>query len=204
MDAIDKPARALVKRKTAEDREQEIIQAAISVIGSKGLSRATLADIAKKAKVGYGNLTFRFGTKDKLLVAALRAVLDEYSAIMEAAAAADIPPRERLDRLVSAAFDPRVTTRNKVALWNAFLSECHTRAAYRRIFAELRQRETVRTVAICREIIAEAGIEGLDAGVAALGINALVEGLWFNMRLGGVTDRDTALRTVRAFIKRLF
>ncbi len=204
MTAIDQSPRKIHKRrKTAEDREQEIINATIAVIGTKGLSKTTLADIAKKAGVGYGNLTFRFATKDKLLVAAPSAVLDEYSEVMEAAAAAKVPARERLDGLVAAAFDPAVTTRNKIALWNSFLSECHTRPAYRRIFEELREREANRTLDVCKEIIAEASLDGLDAEAVALGINALVEGLWFNMRLGGVIDRQTALHTVRMFISRI-
>lgn len=188
-----KSQRTIKKRKTAKEREDEIISAAIAVIGTKGLSQTTLADIAQKAGVGYGNLTFRFNSKDKLLTAALRAVLDEYTEIMTAAAAADIPAEPRLRRLISAAFAPSVTTRAKVALWNAFLSECHTRVAYRKIFAELRQNESDRTLSICKEIIEGRKRTDLDANTIALGINALIEGLWLNMRLGRVTDRKTAL-----------
>lgn len=192
------------KRKTAEEREGEIVAAAIAVIGSKGLSKTTLADIARKAGIGYGNLTFRFGTKDKLLTAALRAVLDEYSRVMDAASTPDIPPEARLRRLVSSAFDPAITTRNKIALWNAFLSECHTRASYRRIFAELRRKESDRTLGICREIIEASGRDDLDPEAVALGINALVEGLWFNMRLDQVLDRKAALNNALYIIDKIF
>jgi TetR/AcrR family transcriptional repressor of bet genes len=198
-----KPIRRVVRRKTAGEREDEIIAAAIAVIGSKGLSKTTLAEIAKKAGVGYGNLTFRFGTKDKLLVAALRTVLEEYTAVMEAAAAQEGTPAERLRRLITSAFDPLVTTRNKIALWNAFLSECHTRVAYKKIFTELREREQARTVSVCREILEQAGRSDLDAETVALGLNALVEGLWFNMRVGRAIDREAATRTALLFSERI-
>lgn len=187
-----------------QDREREIINATIAIIGTKGLSRTTLADIAKEADVGYGNLTFRFGNKDRLLLAALQTVFNEYTAAMEAAAAADIPPRERLDGLIAAAFAPSLTTRNKVAAWNAFLSECHTRPAYRQIFSQLREQEEQRTLSACAEIIAQDNLADLDAKTVALAINALVEGLWFNMRLGGVINRKTALDTARLIVDRVF
>lgn len=195
---------ALSVRKSARDREEQIVSAAIAVIGTKGLSKTTLADIARKAGIGYGNLTFRFQTKDKLLIAALRAVLDEYSVHMDAATVCDLAPRDRLRRLVAAAFAPAVTTKNKIALWNAFLSECHTRTAYKRIFEELRRKERDRTLSICSEIIAAKGEARLDAEQATLAINALVEGLWFNMRLGQMTGRQEALAVAMKIVDTIF
>ena len=53
-------------RISGEDRERQLIDAAIDIIGSKGLSRTTLADIANKAGLAYGHISFRFKTKESL------------------------------------------------------------------------------------------------------------------------------------------
>lgn len=191
-------------RKTQEMRQQEVVDAAIRAIGRKGLSHTTLTDIAKEAGIGYGNLSFRFRTKDSLLLAALRSVVDEYTAAIEAAAASDGSAAERLDRVIAASFERSLTSRNKLAVWAAFWSECHTRAAYRKLFGEFRQREIRRTTDLCRELANELDLRDAQPDSIATGINALVEGLWSSMARGGTIDREQGLQVARDFISAIF
>ncbi|HEV7252710.1 MAG TPA: TetR family transcriptional regulator C-terminal domain-containing protein [Mesorhizobium sp.] len=193
-------------RVTGEDRERRLIEAAIDVIGTKGLSRTTLADIANRAGLAYGHISFRFKTKESLLLAALRAVTDEYVAVRDQAVAEQgRSAAERLKAMTEAGFHRNIASKKKIALWHAFLSECHTRAAYMRLFSEIREAEYRRARKLCEELVEEGAMSRLDPHMAAIGINSLVEGLWFNMRLKpGAIDSTEALAIANAFLAALY
>jgi len=197
----------LRRRKSAEDSREELIEAAIAVIGRKGLSRTTLADVAAKAGIGYGNVTFRFKTKAALLLAALRKVSNEYMDCREeaAAAVADGTAAARIDAMIVASFSRKVTSQKKIALWHAFLSERHIHSDYRKLFAELRAREYNLTKAIFEEIVAAEPGNRADAHLAAVGLNSLIEGLWFNMRsVPNPLKPGEAQHVARVFLGSLF
>lgn len=206
LNALTENEPVLRYRVSGEDRERRLIEAAIDVIGSKGLSRTTLADIARKAGLAYGHISFRFKTKESLLLAALRAVTDEYVAVRDAAVARQgHAAAERLRFMIEAGFHRNIASKKKIALWHAFLSECHTRPAYMKLFSEIREAEYRRARKICEEIVSEGTDSTLDPHVAALGINSLVEGLWFNMRLKpGTIDSGEALEIANAFLAAIY
>lgn len=191
-------------RKTAEERRQEVIEAAIKAIGQKGLTNTTLADIAKLAGIGYGNLSFRFRNKDLLLMAALRSVVDEYVHAIESAAATPGGAFDRLDRVIMTAFSRQLTTKNKLAVWAAFWAEAHTRAGYLKLFSAFREKETERAIGLCRGIIEERDLTGKDAKVIGIGLNALIEGLWSGMAHGGSLDREEGLDITKKFVSMIF
>ncbi|CAG1012210.1 MAG: TetR family transcriptional regulator [Rhizobiaceae bacterium] len=196
----------LRRRVSGTDRERQLIDAAIDVIGTRGLSHTTLADIAKKADLAYGHISFRFKTKESLLMAALRAVTDEYVAVRDAAVADESrPAAERLKAMIGAGFSRNIASRKKIALWHAFLSECHTSPAYMRLFTQIREAEYRRVRRLCEALGGEGAASPVDPHVAAVGINALVDGLWFGMRLkSGAIDTSEALSTTSEFLAALY
>jgi TetR/AcrR family transcriptional repressor of bet genes len=194
------------RKDIARIREQQIIEAAINVIGRKGLSGTTLGLVAEEAGIGYGNLTFRFKSKDELLIRALRSVADEYTEARDSAAGvAGQSPAARLDLMLAACFHRRVTSQKKVALWWAFLSECHINPKYGRIIAELRASEYKQMKQIFDEIIADGAYSGHDSRLLAISINALIEGLWSAMRGGPqAIDSAEALAAARQYLRAVF
>ena len=194
------------RKDIARIREQQIIEAAITVIGRKGLSGTTLGMVAQQAGMGYGNVTFRFKSKDALLIRALRTVADEYNEARDSAAdVAGQSPAARLDLMLAACFHQKVTSRKKVALWWAFLSECHINPKYGRIIAQLRASEYKQMKQICDEIIANGAYSGHDARLLAISINALIEGLWSAMRGGPqAIGRTAALAAARQYLRAVF
>lgn len=194
------------RRATAESRREELIEAAIVVIGKKGLANTTLADVATQAGLSYGNVTFRFKTKSALLLAALTRVTSEY--VEHRQAAVDLPDAsaaDRLDALVSASFDRKVASKRKIALWHAFLSECHLHASYRKLFAELQEQEYGLTEELCAAILRDEGREGEDVHLVTLAVSSLIEGLWFNLRLApNAVNREQARRAARIVLASLF
>lgn len=194
------------RRMTAEHRREELIEAAIIVIGKKGLANATLADIAAQAGVGYGNVTFRFKKKSALMLAALTKVTDEY--FDNRLSATDLPeatPAERLDAMISASFARKVTSKRKIALWHAFLSECHLHPSYRKLFAELQKKEFKLTEELCAPLLKEEGREDEDLELVVLAVTSLIEGLWFNLRFSSSTvNREQACQAARTMLSSFF
>jgi len=186
-------------RKSLEMRQQEVIDAALRAIGRNGLVRTTLADIAKEAGIGYGNLSFRFKKKEALLLAAIQYLIVEYEAELDKAAASGKTASERLDNLLAISFSKSLTTKNKLAVWAAFWSEGHTQPAYRKLFTRFRLREAERMTELCRAVLDEKGKAGDAAEEIAIGINALIDGLWSSMARGGILGREDGLRIARDF-----
>ncbi|MFI1283987.1 TetR/AcrR family transcriptional regulator [Streptomyces sp. NPDC020858] len=77
-------------RRYDPDRRQRIIDAAIRVVGAKGIAGLSHRSAAAEADVPLGSTTYHFKTLDDLLVAALRQANEGFAqAVAESAALAD-------------------------------------------------------------------------------------------------------------------
>ncbi|MFI9079431.1 TetR/AcrR family transcriptional regulator [Streptomyces sioyaensis] len=65
-------------RRYDPDRRQRIIDAAITVVGERGIAGLSHRSVAAAADVPLGSTTYHFATLDELLVAALRQVNGEW------------------------------------------------------------------------------------------------------------------------------
>src|SRR2546421_2537092 len=63
--------------KSPEDRRLEILDAAMRIFSTKGVSKATVADIAEAAGVAKGTVYLYFGSKEHLLLALRDRFTDE-------------------------------------------------------------------------------------------------------------------------------
>jgi DNA-binding transcriptional regulator YbjK len=68
------------------DRREEILRAALRLIGSRGMHHVTHRDVAAEADVPLGSTTYYFATKEELLIEALRLFVAEEAARLHAAA----------------------------------------------------------------------------------------------------------------------
>ena len=68
------------------DRREEILRAALRLIGSRGMHHVTHRDVAAEADVPLGSTTYYFATKEELLTEALRLFVAEEAARLHAAA----------------------------------------------------------------------------------------------------------------------
>ena len=94
------------RKASKETRRQQLIEATIDSLAKRGYSETTMADVADGAGLSRGIVNFHFESKEKLLVATLQYMADEYSAHWRAALqkAGDDPARQ-LGVLVAADFD---------------------------------------------------------------------------------------------------
>jgi AcrR family transcriptional regulator len=63
--------------KSAEDRRRELMDAAVRVLRSKGTSTATVSDITEAAGVAKGTFYLYFGSKEHLMAALRRRLVDD-------------------------------------------------------------------------------------------------------------------------------
>ncbi|MHA7649004.1 TetR/AcrR family transcriptional regulator [Mycobacterium sp. ML4] len=91
-----------------EQRQEEIVAAAVRVLTSVGVPRTTLRAVAAEADIPLGTLHYVFPTKDRMLRAVIMAVIDDVLATVQP----DLEP----DRGVAHALRHGVTT-----FWNTLV-----------------------------------------------------------------------------------
>lgn len=188
------------------ERRTQLIEATIRSIAANGLSDTTTSVVAKEAGLSQGIINLHFESKDKLLLATLARVVDEYRAIWEAALEAAPPdPAARLAALVEVDFHPDVCDRDKLAVWFAFWSESKARPTYRKLCAA-RDRDYDRVMrGLCRELVGQGGYDSVQPELAARGLAAITEGLWLDMLISPRNlSRREALRVSMAYLAHLF
>ena len=176
-------ARASFVREEADVRRRSLIAAAAACLAEDGPTALSVRTICRRAGVSAGLLTHYFDGIGELVVETYRHTGARVSeAISRAVAAAGDDPRARLEAYVTASLRPPVLDPDLLSTWLAFWSMVRSDPA---------------VAAVHGEIYAEfrAGLErhlrdcwGADAGadrvrLAAIAINALVDGLWLELCL---------------------
>ena len=205
-------ARAALKttnrKRTAskEERQEQLIQATIRSVASRGLSDTTMATVSSEAGLSQGIINLHFQSKQRLLVATLRHLADEYRAGWEQAVAkAGADPADRLAASVAADFAPLVCHRDKLAVWFAFWGESKSRPTYRRICAERDRTDREAIVTLCRALIRHGGYAGIDADTVAATLSAMTAGLWLDLLTRPRTiDRGQANAICTAYLAATF
>lgn len=193
------------RKASKEVRRLQLIEATIDSLAKRGYSDTTMADVADGAGLSRGIVNFHFESKEKLLIATLQHMYDEYGAHWRTALtkAGDDPAR-RLQALVAADFDRAVCNKRKLAAWCAFWGEAKSRPTYQALSGARDQDYQGTIVELCAELKKQANY-GYDLDATALALSALLEGLWLRLMIGaeGVT-RETALTSAYDFLASVF
>jgi len=194
------------RKASKEQRRQQLIDATISAIARKGYAALTLADVARAAGLSGGIVNFHFESKEKLLVATLRQLAEEYRRNWQTALKETGPsPAARLAALATADFNDVVCTPVKLAAWSAFWAEAQNRPTYMEHCGanDAEFHTTVR--AIVSEIIAEGRYSERDPGRIARAVDALLEGLWLDLITSySPVSREEAIKTVFSCLNAFF
>jgi TetR/AcrR family transcriptional repressor of bet genes len=185
-------------------RRLSLIEGALESIATHGLNGTTVQTISESSGSSRGLVNHYFKNKDELIVAAYRHLADEWenrvSAFMrESGKSAE----ERLKALAIASFHPDVLKQKWLKAYLAFWNEAQHAASLRNVNREVNAhyRETVT------RLFARAGVEKsclIDAEGAALGLLALIDGLWLQLAIDPSTlDASRAQATCCAYIDRM-
>ncbi|MCX4822255.1 TetR family transcriptional regulator [Streptomyces sp. NBC_01142] len=86
-------------RRYDPERRQRIIDAAIRVVGAKGIAGLSHRSVAAEADVPLGSTTYHFKTLDELMVAALRQANEGFAAMVRASGALADPDADLAEEL---------------------------------------------------------------------------------------------------------
>lgn len=189
-----------------EARQKQLIEATISSIGRHGYAGTTLNHVAGAAGLSPGIVNFYFKSKDQLLAATLAKLADEYESFwMAAIESGRESPAAGLEAMLVADFHPSICTHEKVVVWFAFWSEAQSRPLYKSVVSELEERYHLQTRALFAALIEEGGYTEIDADSAAIGINAMVDGMWADFLIAPDSfDREYCKAVCRRFLAALF
>jgi TetR/AcrR family transcriptional repressor of bet genes len=208
VEALKTPAADPEKRgrkASKETRRQQLIEATIDSLARRGYSETTMADVADGAGLSRGIVNFHFESKEKLLVATLQYMADEYSAHWRSALqkAGDDPARQ-LGVLVAADFDRAICNKRKLAAWCAFWGEAKSRPTYQALCGARDEAYQNVFVDLCRKLKADGGY-AFDPVVMALSLSAMLEGLWLRLMMGTEdVTRETAYQAACEFLASAF
>src|SRR5918996_1772952 len=119
------------RKASRQSRREQLIEATIETLATRGHSRTTLTEVAATAGLSHGLVNFHFQTKDKLLVETLLYLAEEYrDNWTRALAAAGEHPAEQLDALIRADFEEAISTPSRLKAWCSFWGEAQNRPIY--------------------------------------------------------------------------
>ncbi len=193
------------RKASKEQRRQQLIEATIDSLAKRGYAETTMADVADGAGLSRGIVNFHFESKEKLLVATLQYMADEYSSHWRSALArAGQEPADRLWALVAADFDRFVCNKRKLAAWCAFWGEAKSRPTYQALCGARDEAYQQVFMELCDALKREAGY-GYEPGAMALALSATLEGLWLRLMMGteNVT-RETSFRAAAEMLASIF
>ena len=162
-----------------EQRREQLIKATIRCIARKGLSKTTMADVTKAAKLSVGIVNLHFQSKDKLLEETLRYIAEEYKQGWDSIVNdADLSPAEKIGALIEFDFSPDIAQPAKLSVWFAFWGESSSRPTYRDICNAADMQTTRSVLTLCRELGCRSKRR---AELIATGYTALADGLWLDI-----------------------
>ncbi|KUP91430.1 choline-binding transcriptional repressor BetI [Tritonibacter horizontis] len=103
-------------------RRAALVSAVIDEIGETRSLDVTVAKIARRAGMSSGLAHHYFGSKEQMLIAAMRHILAEFSSKVRAGLRGAEGPRARLDAILRANFAPHVFEPRKTSAWLSFYS----------------------------------------------------------------------------------
>jgi len=193
------------RKASKEVRQLQLIEATIDSLAKRGYAETTMADVADGAGLSRGIVNFHFESKEKLLIATLQHMYDEYSAHWRASLqkAGDDPARQ-LQVLVWADFDRSICNKRKLAAWLAFWGEAKSRPVYQALSSSRDAYYQQVFIDLCAAL-KQSGGYAYEPQVMALALSAMLEGLWLRLMMGTEdTTRETALQAANAFLAAAF
>lgn len=168
---IDSAPKRGWQRAPEEARRADLIRATIDCVADGGVAAATVREVAARAGVSNGLIRHHFATKEALVQAAYRALVDGMTGAAEEAAGP--LPDQWLARFLAANCRPPVLDARSLSAWAGFVG--HVRNDLE--MAAIHRAGYQRFCTLLEAAIARLGLGG-DTARQARQIAALLDGLW--------------------------
>lgn len=171
-------------------RKDALVNATISEIGRRGSLDVTMGQIAKAAGVSSALAHHYFGSKDHLLLAAMRSILVEFGAAARAELAKATTPMQRLHAIATASFGGRNFNPDVISAWLTFYVMAQRDPQAARLLRVYQQRLVSNLVHSLRPLTD-------DAPAVAATTAALIDGLYIRHALADAGPPDAAAAIAR-------
>lgn len=188
-----------------EARRTQMLQAAADVIRTRGFGDTRIADVAKLAGTSSALVLYYFGSRERLLVDALRFSEECFYDAAEQMLTEIRPVRERLDRLIRWTCVPQHGDNTPMAwgLWFDLWAQAfrHEELGSGRIELDARWRDLITTVVQSGQH--DGDVPGIDARRFACTFAALLDGLSIQVALNDPeVDAESAYEIAMDFAVR--
>jgi AcrR family transcriptional regulator len=164
-----------VSRRSVEVRREEILDATVEQVESRGFGSTRVADVAEALDISSGLVFYHFGTKDELFAAALEHAADRDLARLERTASRARSPIEAVRRIL-ALYSPQGAAPGWtiwVDAWAESLRNEQLREASRRL--DVRWKDVLERA--ISDGVADGTFRCEDAEASAWRLSALLDGL---------------------------
>lgn len=171
-------------------RREEIMNAAYDVIFEVGLSNTTIAQIAKKAQLSVGIVSHYFGDKQGLINACMLEMLNVLrgKTTQYKAEVTDPHPQNMIKAIIDSNFDISQVNQRAMRVWLDFWSASMHMPELGRLQRINDQRLYSNLKFHFLELLPKD-----QAGIAARGLAALIDGLWLRGSLNGDMEFDATM-----------
>ncbi len=159
-------------------RRKALVDATLKTIGTHGSLDVTMSDIAREAGVSPALAHHYFGSKQQLLIATIRSLLNRLRADAVAALQKAHTPRERISAIIRISFQADQFAPETVAAWLAFYVEAQRSEETRRLLVIYARRLHSNLVHALRSMAPP-----LTATQVAEGTAAMIDGLYIRQSL---------------------
>jgi TetR/AcrR family transcriptional repressor of bet genes len=158
----------MAKRSIKEMRRDELMDAAIEVIGGVGLANATVATIAGRAGMSAGLVNHYFESKQELLALAMRNLSSLFRKDILDILPDNATPIERLKAIVDGSFSPQHFRGAKREAWMQFMMASQSEPTIRHLMRVTGTRFVSNIRYAVRGLVPKSEIDDVADGIAAM------------------------------------
>ena len=192
------------RRAEPDERRELLVAAALRCLARDGHAGISVRRIATEAGVSVGLLNHHFGSIDALIADTYHKLASELTTALRQEIQQAGTPAEKMDAFLVGSFSPRVMDPQLLGVWVVFwslirhsehVSQSHEKS-YRAYLDLLRQ--------LLDDLAAGEGFVIADARLAAIGLSAMLDGLWLEWCLNPDTfSPANGLHICRCWVKGL-
>jgi TetR/AcrR family transcriptional regulator, transcriptional repressor of bet genes len=199
------PSEPRFERKLPEERRQALVMATIACLKRDGHDGLSIRRISAQAGVSIGLINHHFPTKDALVAEAYRYFNSELvGGLRQAVARTTGTPREQLRAFFRASFSPPNLDSEVLAVWVVFWGLYRHSRDIQRVQSETYHGYVDLLRGMLADLERESGQLRFNLRLAAIGLTALIDGLWLEWCLDPDSfEPDEAVQLCEAWVDRL-
>lgn len=161
------------RKRIRDIRYEELIEATIVAAHKHGYNTVTMAEIAKVAGTSAASISYYFGSKDRLMAATMRHLLEKLKKSLVSRFEHANSPRERLLAVVEANFDDSLFSVPQCSMWMQFWASAPYSPQLSRLHRINRSRVRSHFRAELHQLMSPG-----DAEVARQALQCYMDGVW--------------------------